>query len=412
MSDGRPLVGIDVGSSAVKVVVAEADGDDLRVLGCGQAGHDGARRGVISNLSEVIEAVATAAGEAEAMASVPVESAMVGIGGIPVRGMPSRAPVPVTGRDGTVSAEDQARALQNCAHFEIPSDFRVLRVIPCGFEVDGQEGILEPVGLPGTRLVASAYVLSAAKTHADAVEHVVNRASLMVQRMEYEPLAAAEAVLDSDERELGCLLLDIGYATSEWVLFSEGAVIACGAVPVGGRHFSSDLATMLNTTTSAAEQLKRRLGASLEGDELDGEAVEVPALGGEGNQVHPARFAAEVLIERGRDLLVRVHQELVSGGVDRLPRAGVVITGGGARLDGLEDLAEAIFGLRARVGSTRGLLGEVEPVSGPEWTVACGLVIMQHRPPVQLPTVAEPQRNVLAWLRRTLNEFFELGGAR
>jgi cell division protein FtsA len=404
------MVGIDLGSSAVSVVVAEIEGERLVVRGCGQARHDGARKGVIANLEEVSEAVRVAAEEAEAMASVPVETALVGIGGMPIRGVPSTASVPVTGRDHTVTPDDLQRALAACAQVSIPEDFRVLDIISCGFALDGQPGLDHPVGMPGTRLDASAYVLYTNRTHSETVEQVVNHAAVRIQRLIYEPLAAAEAVLTVDEKDLGCLVLDLGHATTEWVLFAEGAVVSSGAVPVAGRHFTSDLAAMLKTTTAAAERAKRQVGAALDREGLGASAVEVPALGGDGNQVHSAAFAAEILHERARDLFIGVHRVLVRQGLDRSPRAGVVLTGGGSRLDGLEEVAETIFGHRVRLGSPRALAGLVEPVSGPEWAVACGLIRLQHNRRHQMLTTRENRSSIVAWLRSALGDFFEMGG--
>jgi cell division protein FtsA len=410
VSDERPLVGIDVGSSSVSVVVATPDNGRLVVHGCGQARHDGARKGVIAKLEEVSGAIRIAAEEAEAMASLPVEAAAVGLGGTPIRGNPSTASVPVTGRDGTVCADDVRRALSACAQVAIPMDFRVLDIAPCGFAIDGHDGMEHPVGMPGTRLDASAFVLYSNRTHAETVEQTVNRAAVAVQELIFEPFAAAEAVLASDERELGCLLLDIGYATTEWVLFTDGAVAAAGAVAIGGRHFTSDLAAMLKTTTVAAENTKRVVGCSTTREGLDGEAVEVPALGGDGNQIHRASFVAEVLVERTRDLFINIHGALADEGLDRAPRAGVVLTGGGALLEGVEEEAEAIFGHRARVGTPRALAGLTEPVSGPEWAVACGLIRVQHRRQGQVITATQHRGGIFTWLRNALGDFFELGG--
>ena len=409
-NDIGPLVGIDVGSTRVLVVVGAVEDDRLVIRGCGQADHDGARKGVIANLEEVTMAVHVAAEEAEAMASVPVELAAVGLGGLPVQGLPATASVPVTGRDNTVSEDDLRRALTACAQVSIPRDFRVLDIIACGYALDGQSGMEYPVGMPGTRLDASAFVVYTNKTHSDTVEQTVNRAAVAVKLLVYEPLAAAEAVVTPDERELGCLLLDLGYATTEWVLYAEGVVVSSGVLPVGGRHFTADLAALLKTTTAAAEQTKRQIGASLERDGLDIDAVEVPNLGGDGNHVHPARFAAEILHERARDLFIGVHRVLVEHKLDRVPRAGIVLTGGGAALDGLEEVAEKIFGHRARIGRPLDLAGLTEPVSGPEWAVACGLIRMQSHRRSEHMAIRGRSGGLLARLRNALGDFFEMGG--
>jgi cell division protein FtsA len=288
----------------------------------------------------------------------------------------------------------------------IPPDYRVLEIIPCGFALDGHDGMEHPVGMPGGRLDASAFVLYTNKIHAETVEQSVNRAAVAVGRLVFEPLAAAEAVLDLDERELGCLLVDIGFATTEWVLFDDGSLVASGAIPVGGRHFSSDLAAMLKTTTVAAEHTKRTVGASLGREGLEAEAVEVPALGGDGNQIHAASFVAEILVERARELFIGIHRDLVDHGLEHAARAGVVLTGGGAMLDGLVDEAEAIFGHRARIGVPRALAGLTEPVSNPEWAVACGLIRIQQSKSEQMIAARTQRNGVIAWLRNAFGDFF------
>jgi cell division protein FtsA len=410
MSEGRAVIGIDLGSAGVKVVVGVIEDERLQVLGCGQARHDGARKGIIANLHEVSNAVRVAAEEAEAMASIPIEEAAVGLGGTPIQGMRSMASAPVTGRHQTVTEEDQRRALGACAQVSIPADFRVLEIIGCGFALDGQDGLEHPQGMPGSRLDATAYVLFTHRTHAETVEQAVNHASVAVRDLHYEPLAAAEAVLTDDERQLGCLLIDIGHATSEWLLTCDGSVLASGAIGIGGRHFTSDLAAVLRTTTVAAERVKGSTTIGVDRDSLDGQAIEVPALGGEGHLVHPAEFASEILYERARDLLIGIHRVLVDDNLERVPRAGVVLTGGGALLDGIEEVADTILGTRVRVGTPLALSGVVEPVSGPEWAVACGLIWLRHRRQTRCLEASPGSGGFFSWLRNALGEFFELGG--
>lgn len=410
MSDDRPLVGIDVGSSTVKVVVAVPEPHRLVVKGCGEARHDGARKGIIANLEEVAGAVRIAAEEAEAMASIPVVRAAVALGGSPVLGKPSFASTPITGRNFMVSSEDVTLALSRCASVMIPKDYRVLDIIPCGFALDGQPGIENPEGMAGRTIEASAYVLFTPKSHVDTLEQTVNQASVAVTDLLYEPLAAAEAVLSPDERELGCMLIDIGHATSEWVVWTEGMVVASGTYPIGGRHFVADIATVMKTNTAGAELIKRTVGVSLDRQDLDLLGIEVPTLGDHGNQIADGRIAANILYERAHELFVGIARDLSELEMDRTPRAGVILTGGGARLEGMDAVAETIFAHHARIGCPRNLAGEVEPVSGPEWAVACGLIRLAHQRK-QKPLLRKRQEGgILDRLKSALGEIFELGG--
>ncbi len=410
MMDGTPLVGIDVGSHAVRVVVARPGESGLEVLGCGQARHGGAPKGVVADLEEVSRAVRLAAEEAEAMASVPVERAVVGLGGPPVVGWRANAPVVVEGPGGRVSPEDRDASLQRCQRFNRPPDYRVLAVIPTGFVLDGQGGVREPVGLPASRLTAHAYVVHTHRAHWDAVHQAVYSAGIEIEGVYFEPLAAAEAVLTEDERELGCLLLDVGKGTTEWILFHEGVVAAAGCTPVAGRHFTSDLAALLQTPSRAAERIKCTVGLCRT-EEGSQRAVEVPPLGGEAVRLYPASAVGEILQARARELLVEVHRPLRREELDRVPRAGVVLTGGGSRLDGLADLAEEILGHRVRTGPPRGLGGLAEAVGGEEWAVARGLIRLHTRAGMERTrTPASGPDRIWAWVRRTFGEIFEMGG--
>lgn len=411
MSEQQPLVAIDVGSTAVTVVIGTPTSDGLTVLGCGQAPHGGAPRGVVAKLEETSRAVRAAAEEAEAMADIRVERAVIGVGGPPIVGLHASSSVPITDRQQTVTADDRDRALARCTEFNQPPDYRVLDVIPSEYVLDGQPGVIHPVGMPATRLDAHAYVLYTHKTHVETLVQAVNRAGVVVDHVYYEPLAAAAAVMTDEERSLGCLLVDIGSGATEWILFSDGAVLATGSTPVSGRSFTNDLATMLHTTSHAAERLKAELGVGPTDEDFD-RAVEVPPLGGEGTQVIPARFAARIIEARAKDLLVEVLQPLRQQGLESCPRAGIVLTGGGSRLDGLAGISEEFFGQRVRLGVPHNLGGLAELVAGPEWSVACGLVRLHAN---RRQTDARHSNNglqgrILSWLRHALGEVFEMGG--
>ncbi len=410
MTEPTPLVGIDVGSEAVRVVVGVPVPDGLRVLGSGQATHAGAPKGVVAEMEAVTDAIRTAAEEAEAMASVPVERAIVGLGGPSIVGWRVNAAVIVEGADGRVARSDRDAVLERCKLFRRPADYTVLDVIPMGFAVDGQGGIREPIGLPARELQAEAYVLHTHRTHWDSVTEAVYAAGIEVEAVYFEPLAAAAAVLTPDELELGCLLIDIGLGTTEWTVFQEGAVVAAGCIPLGGRNFTNDLAAILRTPSRSAEEIKRRVGMET-GRENPDAAVEAPPLGGEANRVYPAGYVTEILEARAKELLVAIHRPLVEFQLENVPRAGIVLTGAGALLDGLADMAEGILGHRARRGRPRNLQELADPVNSEAWAVACGLIRLHaERGATRRKEPENVSGRLLAWLRRTFGEIFEMGG--
>jgi len=413
MSDLNPLVGIDVGSSAVSVVVAVEEDGRIRIAGSGRARHGGCKKDVISELGQVADAVREAAEEAEAMSSLPVERAVVGIGGTPVTGLRATASVPITGRASTVSPDDQRRALRACTRMNIPDDYEVLSILPAEFTVDGHPGLRSAIGIPGDRLDASAYVLYTHKTHAQAIVQAVNAAGIEVSRLAYEPVATAEAVLTEDERNLGCLLLDVGFGSTEWIVYDDGGAVASGAMPIGGRLFTNDLAIMVQTTMDAAEHVKRQVGATPAKPGPAGGGIEVPAMGDQGHYLVERSFVARILGERARDLFVRIHHQLMEQGAERSPRAGIVLTGGGAQLQGIAEHAREILGFKARLGTPRGFTGATETVEGPEWSVACGLALYQHRAGNDESAFGQGrQAGVLSWIRNAFNEIFEIGGGK
>lgn len=411
MTESPPLVAIDVGSAAVSVVIAVPTTNGLNVLGCGQKFHTGAPRGIIAELEETSRAVRAASEEAEAMAGTQVERAVIGIGGPPVVGFRAHSSVPITDRQQTVTVEDRDRALGRCTGFNQPRDYRVLDIIPREYVLDGQPGVIQPVGMPATRLDAHAFVLYAHKTHVETLIQAVNRAGVMVDHVYYEPLAAAAAAMSDEERAFGCLLVDIGFGATEWALFVDGSVLCTGSTPVAGRSFTNDLATMLHTTTHAAERLKAELGVGLE-DQNEDRAVEVPPLGGDGTQVIPVSMAVRIIEARARDLLVQIVHPLRKQGLESYPRAGLVLTGGGARLAGLTGLGEEFFGQRVRLGAPLEVEGLSELVDGPEWSVACGLIRLHaiRRSNDAKHSSTRLQERILSWLRHALGEVFEMGG--
>lgn len=370
------LVGIDIGSAKVGVLIGQPDGSGrVEVVGKGLAPNRGTRRGNIVNVEQTVEALKQATEEAEVMAGVDVSRAYVGVAGSDIRSVNSRAIVSVSRRDREITRQDIHRVLDAAQSAPLPSDREILHAIPQEFSVDEQGGITEPLGMLGSRLEVSVHLTTGNTTRTKTLQTCVNRAGIEVVEMVFEPLATAEAVLTEDERELGVLLVDIGSGGTEFALFAEGEVRHSAVLPIGASHFTNDLAMVLRTPFAEAERIKTKHGCCLPSLEDDGAGVSVPSVAGGQQRVVPKRELSEILHPRAEELLILIREDLAKNGYDDELRGGVVLTGGGAKLDGLLEVAQEIFGTAVRFGLPQRLGGLVDVISSPGWCTASGLLL-------------------------------------
>ena len=369
------LVGIDIGSSKVGVLIGKP-GDDgtVEVVGRGLAPNRGTRRGNIVNVEQTVEALRLASEEAEMMAGIDILRAYVGIAGSDIRSVNSRGMVSVARRDREIGPQDIRRALEAARSAALPSDREILHTIPQEFVVDEQGGITDPLGMLGSRLEVLVHLTTGNITRTKTLQTCVNRAGIEVLEVVFEPLATAEAVLTQDERDLGVLLVDIGNGGTEVSLFSEGEVQHSAVLPIGASHFTNDLAMVLRTPFAEAERIKVKYGCCLE-SAVDEGGVTVPAVAGGGERIVPRRELCEILHPRAEELLCLIRDDLARNGWDDTLRGGVVLTGGGAQLDGLQEVAEQIFASTVRYGLPQGLGGLVDVINDPTWCTASGLLL-------------------------------------
>lgn len=377
---GKPrqqyYVGIDIGSSKVGVLVGQSDEQGgLEVVGRGQADNRGTRRGNIVNVESTVDALKRAIDEAEVMAGVEISRAYVGIAGADVRSVNSRGMVSVARKDREISRQDIRRVLEAAQSAALPSDREILHAIPQEFLVDEQGGIADPLGMLGSRLEVTVHLVTGNISRSKTLLTCVNRAGIEVVELVFEPLATAEAVLTPDERELGVLLIDIGCGTTEYALLLEGEIYHSGVLPIGAGHFTNDLAMVLRTPFAEAEKIKVRDGCCLTGLITEEEGISVPTVAGGASHVVPRRELAAILQPRAEELFSLIHQDLEKHGFEESPRGGVVLTGGGSKLDGLLEMAEQIYDAGVRYGLPRGLGGLVDVISSPAWCTASGLLL-------------------------------------
>ena len=369
------VVGIDIGSSKVAVLIGQRDQKGaLEVAGRGTAPNRGTRRGNIVNVEAAVEALKAASEEAEVMAGVEISRAYVGVAGADVRCVNARGMVSVARKDREIGKTDIQRALGAAQSAALPSDREILHAIAQEFVVDEQGGISDPLGMLGGRLEVQVHLITGQVTRSKTLLTCVNRAGIEVAEMVFEPLATAEAVLTPDERDLGVLLIDIGAGTTGYALFSEGEIQHSAVLPIGAGHFTNDLAMVLRTPYAEAERIKIREGCCLLSMVQEEEGVSVPAVAGGSPRVVPKREICEILQPRAEELVSLVREDLGKNGWDGQLRGGIVLTGGGAQLDGLLELCGQAFNASVRYGLPHGLGGLVDVINSPGWSTAAGLL--------------------------------------
>ncbi len=338
------LVGIDVGTTQVRVIVGEPRPDGtISIIGLGLCPSEGIKKGVIVDLELTVEAIASAAAEAERMCGFKIDSAFVGLPGLNTELISNRGVVAVQSEEREIEEEDLERVLQAARVIALPLDREIVEVIPREFIVDGYDGIRDPVGMLGVRLEVDAMILTSPITSLRNLTRCVARAGINGAGMVLQPLAAAEVSLSADEKELGVFLVDIGGGTTDIAYFQQGKLQQLASVPVGGDHITSDLAVGLRTGFFAAENLKIEHGSafiSLAGDEAD---IEISSVGSRDRRRVSAREISRFIEPRVQELFQIVREEMIKMGRPALPPAGAVFTGGVSQMRGLLDLASMHF---------------------------------------------------------------------
>ncbi len=376
----RHSVALDIGSTKTCALIGEVEEDgSAKFAAFGAAESKGWRKGQIVNLDLAVSSIRRAVEEAETIVGVPVESALIGVAGSHVRGVNSRGGITVGAKPRDVQRDDVRRAIEAARGVTLPEDREVLHVLPQEFSLDAQDNIRDAIGMVGQRLEANVHIVTASGTATQNIVTAVNRAGVRVDDTVLEPLASAEACLTQDERELGSCLLDIGGGTTEMIAYTGGVVRHTGAVPVGGDHFTNDLAVGLRTPIPEAEKIKREHACALRDLVKQDFGIEIASVGDRPPRTVFARMLSEIVEPRSQELMILVRDELRRAGLASQIPAGIVLTGGGAHLRGLVELAERVFNLPVRVAAPRGLEGMSEEVSRPEYSTAVGLVLYGMR---------------------------------
>ena len=372
MAKAELIIGLDIGTTKICVVVGEVTEDGVDIVGIGSSPSTGLRKGVVVNIEETVKSVQKALEEAELMAGCEIRSVYAGIAGSHIKGFNSHGVIAV--KDGEVTPKDVERALEAASAVAIPLDREVIHTLPQEFIIDEQHGIIHPLGMAGVRLEVKVHIVTGAVTSAQNIVRSCHRAGLDVSDIVLEALASAKAVLTEEEREIGVALVDLGGGTTDIAIFANDSIKHTGVLALGGQNLTNDIAFGLRTPMASAERIKLKYGCAMVDLVRQDEIIEVPSVGGREPRQLSRALLAEICQPRMEEILTLVDQELTRSGYKNLVSAGVVLTGGGALLDGCQEIGEQILNLPTRVGYPRNIGGLKDVVNSPKFATAVGLL--------------------------------------
>ncbi len=372
---------LDAGSARVRALSAEIVDGAIRYRGHSVADARGVRRSIICDLAPATESFDQAFQSVEDIAQTDIDTAAIGIGGSRVRGVTSRGGILLGNRIREITRDDVRAAVERAREVHLPAEYRVLHLLPQDFIVDEQDGILDPVGMVGATLEVNLHIVMAPASTMQNVVTCANKAGVEISDTIFEAIAAAEAVLTADERELGVCVLDIGAASTEVAVLFEGAVVHTDSLPIGGSHFTNDLAVVLRVPLPEAERLKLQYGHTIvtaipQSNQI---LVMAPEAGDGQYREIPQRHLSEILEPRARELFQMLRNSLRQGGVLEAMGSGCVLTGGGAKLPGMTEHVENMLRTPARIGTPVPLSRMPEELIDPEYATLVGLLLYTHR---------------------------------
>ncbi|CAN5651999.1 cell division protein FtsA [soil metagenome] len=404
-------VGLDIGTSKVRCIIGEpSDGSKMNIVGFGQAESRGLRRGIVTTTDAIVESIKKAVGEAERISGLEIQMATVNLSGEHLRGENKSGVVAVAGVEREISTEDVERAVESASAMQLPAGWEIVDRLPQEFIIDGQDGIVEPIGMRGSRLESRIHVIISPSAGKQNVVKAIHRANLEVESMMLEPLAAANSTLTDDDKEYGCALVNIGAEVTSLMIFGRGAVQHTAVFPFGGILFTKDIAVGLRVSIPEATKIKHFYGCVagfLMSDEEKQSVIEVTPVGRQETRQLSKEILCDIMQPRAIELLQHIAHEVFSnrGQIS----SGVVLTGGGSLNRGMVEIAEQVFDAPTRLGFLEqkhfgGLLDEVQ---SPEWAVAGGLALASMRSQIRQQSQGgkSPTRKVAEWFENFREKF-------
>jgi len=377
VKDDEFIVGLDIGTTKICVVVGRASEEKISIVGIGSHPSTGLRKGVVVNMDSTVNSIKKAVEEAELMAGIKIDSCLAGIGGAHIKSFNSNGVVAI--KDKEVRPDDIERAIDAAKAVAIPADRELIHVIPQEFIVDDQDGIKDPVGITGVRLEVKVHIVTGNISSAQNIIKCCRLAGLSVDDVILGQLASSEATLTEEEKEIGAALVDIGGGTSDIAIFSNGSIKYTSVLPFGGNNITNDIAIGLRTPIDDAEKIKKKYGCAFSNMVGANETIEVPSVGGRKSRTLQRKTLADIIEPRVEEVAELIYEEIKKSGQEKLLASGVIITGGCANLEGMPELAESIFNLPSRRGSPIGVGGLVDVVNNPSYATGVGLLLYGYK---------------------------------
>lgn len=376
MAQSNILIGIDVGSTKVVTCIGKAEEGKLDIIGIGKSANQGVRKGVIVDVEETVSAISESLDLAEKMAGVASSSAVVGISGPHIESETSRGVVAVARPDGEIAVEDTLRAVENARNIPGKPNRDMLHVIPQRFIIDGQEEIKDPTGMSGIRLEVEAQIISASTNAVKSLARAVNQSGLAISEIVFSPIATAKILLTKRQMDIGVILVDIGASCSSYAVFEEGDLICSGVIPVGSTHITNDIAIGLRTNIELADTIKLKYGYAIPEKVSEKEEIELSKLDKNEEGTASIKYVSEIIEARLNEIFLMIKDKLREIDRDGTLPAGIVLTGGGAKIAGIVELAKATMCLPAQVGKpVLEISGLVDNVDDPVYSTGIGLMV-------------------------------------
>lgn len=373
------MVGIDIGTSKVVAIVCEMTAEGLKVIGLGSCPSQGLKKGVVVNIESTVQSIQDAVEQAEKMAGCQIYSAYTGIAGSHIRSINSHGIVAI--RDREVTQLDVDRVIEAAKAVAIPADQKILHILPQEFIIDNQDSIREPLGMSGVRLEAKVHIVTGAVSAAQNIMKCMKRCGLVATDIVLEQFASSQSILTEDEKELGVCMIDIGGGTTDIAIFTDGAIRHTAVIPIAGDQVTNDIAIALRTPTRHAENIKLKYACALQELADNNLLIDIPAVGDRSERQVSQRRLAEVVEARYEELFMLVASEIRRSGLEDLLAAGIVLTGGGAKVQGAIELAERVFKMPVRIGTPQNVSGLPDVINNPIYATSVGLILygMQQR---------------------------------
>lgn len=370
------ITGLDIGSSSIRVVVGQKNPNDekIHILGASETEAEGVSKGVVTSIEEAVTAISSSLEKVERMTGLPVEKAFVGISGTHINSQDSHGVIAVAKADGEIKEEDVERVIEAAQAVATPPNYEILHVIPRSFTVDNQRGIKDPIGMTGIRLEVDAQIIQGLSSQIKNLTKCVYRTGVDIEDLVLGVLAASESCLSKRQKELGVALINLGASTTSLVVFEEGDVLHTKILPIGAGHITNDIAIGLRTSIDLAEKIKLEYGSATPSEINKRDEINLGELEGGENTVISKKQVAEIIEARLEEIFKMVDKEFQKIDRSGLLPAGVVITGGGAKLPDLVEVAKKEFRLPASVGVPRDFISAIDKINDPTYTTAMGLI--------------------------------------